>query len=347
MSIHSKTPTRKLTNVLVTGGAGFIGSAFVRAAVGEHWFPGKVVVLDALTYAGNFENIADFADALTFIHGDICDADMVEKTISTHQIDTVVHFAAESHVDRSILGPMVFTRTNVLGTHTLLEMSRRLGVRLFLHISTDEVYGSLGEEGSFTELSPLNPTSPYAASKAAADLMVLAYARTYGFPAIVTRCSNNYGPYQFPEKLIPLMIIHALRGMELPVYGDGMNIRDWIHTRDHVGALRCILSSGREGEIYNIGGGNQRRNIDIVRAILRYLGKPESLVRFVSDRPGHDRRYAVDSAKLASELGWRPVVPFEEGLRETIEWYVRNEPWWRRVMDGEYQEYYTRQYLKR
>ncbi len=342
-----QNPPSDPAKVLVTGGAGFIGSAFVRAAVMERFFTGGIVVLDALTYAGNLENLADLKDGFEFVRGDICDEKTVRDTLEKHGIDSVVHFAAESHVDRSILGPLVFTRTNVLGTHTLLEASYRHGVKRFLHVSTDEVYGALGPEGAFTENTPLDPTSPYAASKAASDLIVMGYFKTFGFPVLITRCSNNYGPYQFPEKLIPLMIINAVRDIPLPVYGDGLNVRDWLHTRDHVTALREVLTRGRAGEVYNIGGKNEWRNIDIVREILRLLGKPDNLIRYVADRPAHDRRYAIDPAKIVAELGWTPSVNFEDGLSETVEWYRTNETWWKRVMTGEYIEYYEKQYLQR
>jgi len=256
-------------------------------------------------------------------------------------VDWVINFAAESHVDRSIEDPSVFLRTNVMGTYVLLEEAKERGVALFMQISTDEVYGSLGPTGYFTETTPLHPNSPYAASKASADLLVRAYHRTYGLPTIITRCSNNYGPYQFPEKLIPLMISNALEGKELPLYGDGMNVRDWIYVEDHCRALDLILHQGRVGEVYNIGGGCERTNLEVVRTILDLLGKPHSLIRFVKDRPGHDRRYAMDFSKLREELGWSPQVPFEEGIRLTIDWYLSHEDWWRKVKSGEYRLYCT------
>jgi dTDP-glucose 4,6-dehydratase len=307
----------------------------------------SVCVLDALTYAGNLENLADLSGRFAFVRGDICDAGAVEHAFADHAPDAVIHFAAESHVDRSILGPLDFTRTNVLGTHTVLEAARKHGVQRFVHVSTDEVYGSLGPEGRFTEESPIDPTSPYAASKAASDLIVLAYAKTYGFPAVVTRCSNNYGPYQFPEKLIPLMILNALADKPLPVYGDGRNVRDWIHTEDHCTALWTVLARGRAGEAYNIGAGNEQENITIVKHILRALDKPESLIRYVTDRPAHDRRYAIDPSKTARELGWTPAQDFATGLDSTIAWYVEHRNWWERVLSGEYQQYYEKQYGER
>ncbi|MBI5647431.1 MAG: dTDP-glucose 4,6-dehydratase [Ignavibacteriae bacterium] len=341
------SPSYSPENVLITGGAGFIGSAFVRTVLEGSLFSGRIVVVDKLTYAGNLENLADLKGQFDFVQADICDQDAMQRVFETYPIDTVVHFAAESHVDRSILGPLVFTHTNVLGTQILLEAAKRAGVGRFLHVSTDEVYGSLGPEGAFTESSPIDPTSPYAASKAASDLIVLGYAKTFGFPAIVTRCSNNYGPRQFPEKLIPLMIINALRDLRLPVYGDGLNVRDWIHTRDHVSALLAVLRHGAPGEVYNIGGRNEQKNIDIVRAVLAALGKPESLIEFVRDRPAHDRRYAIDPSKIAAELGWVPRVDFSTGIRETIDWYASNTEWWTRVLNGAYMEYYNTQYFSK
>ena len=333
--------------VLVTGGAGFIGSNFVRTAIEEQRFTGGIVVLDNLTYAGNLENLADLKDAFAFVHGDICDADLVRKTLEDHAVDTVVHFAAESHVDRSILGPLVFTRTNVLGTHVLLEASRQRDIGKFIHVSTDEVYGSLGPDGAFTEDTPIEPTSPYSASKAASDLIVQAYAKTFGFPAVITRCSNNYGPFQFPEKLIPLMITNAVRDLPLPVYGDGLNVRDWIHTTDHTRAILAVLARGVPGEVYNIGGLNEWTNIDIVRLVLRLLGKPESLITHVKDRLAHDRRYAIDPSKIRADLGWEPLIAFEDGMRQTVDWYLARQEWWTRVMTGEYQDYYKKQYFSR
>ncbi len=333
-------------SVLVTGGAGFIGSNFVRTLI-ERRPDTRVTVLDKLTYAGNLENLADLEGQYSFLRADITDAEAVRAALQSRDIDAVVHFAAESHVDRSILGPMVFTHTNVLGTHVMLEESRAAGVERFIHISTDEVYGSLGPEGAFTERSPIDPTSPYAASKAASDLVVQSYIKTFDFPAIITRCSNNYGPYQFPEKLIPLMLINAMNDKPLPVYGDGMNVRDWIHTRDHSLAVLRVLEAGAPGAVYNVGSSNEWPNIEIVKLILRVLGKPESLITFVKDRPAHDRRYAIDSSKIKRELGWEAETDFDAGIAETIAWYREHEDWWRRVMSGEYMEYYDKQYANR
>jgi dTDP-glucose 4,6-dehydratase len=333
--------------LLVTGGAGFIGSNFIRFLFEKKGFSGKLVVLDKLTYAGNLENLAGLETQFHFVHGDICDGAMVQRTLQEHGVDAIVHFAAESHVDRSILGPLVFTQTNVLGTHTLLQAAREHGIQRFVHVSTDEVYGSLGPTGAFSEESPIQPTSPYASSKAASDLLVLSYIKTFDLPAIITRCSNNYGPYQFPEKLVPLMIINALRDKNLPVYGDGMNVRDWIHTEDHSEAIWTVLQKGAVGEVYNVGSNNEWFNIDIVKLILRAVGKPETLIQYVKDRPAHDRRYAIDSSKIRSELGWRPVISFEQGIQDTIDWFVRNERWWSRVISGEYLNYYEEQYITR
>ena len=334
--------------VFVTGGAGFIGSNYVRHVLRSS--PGvRVVNFDKLTYAGNLENLRDVQDheAYVFIRGDICDPGAVQAAMKKHDVDTVVHFAAESHVDRSIMGAAVFATTNVLGTQVLLDAAREQHVERFIHVSTDEVYGSLGERGMFTETSPLHPNSPYAASKAGSDLLVLAAAHTFGFPAVITRCSNNYGPYQFPEKLIPLMIANALDGKPLPVYGQGLNVRDWLFVADHCAAIEAVLRRGTPGEIYNIGGNNEWRNIDIVRMLLKKLGKPESLVTFVKDRPGHDLRYAIDASKITTKLGWSPSVTFEEGLAATIDWYIAHEPWWRRIINGAYQEYYRELYEDR
>jgi dTDP-glucose 4,6-dehydratase len=337
-----------MKNVLVTGGAGFIGSNFVRYFLRTHTDV-NVINFDKLTYAGNLENLEDVAkDArYKFVRGDICNRAEVETAFREYAVDTVVHFAAESHVDRSILGAGVFVQTNVLGTSVLLEVAKELGVERFLHVSTDEVYGSLGVSGKFTETTPLHPNSPYAASKASSDLLAFAYHHTFGVPVIVTRCSNNYGPYQFPEKLIPLMIVNALNGKPLPVYGDGLNVRDWLFVDDHCAAIDVVLSRGTVGEVYNIGGNNEWKNIDIVKLILRQLGKPESLITFVKDRLGHDRRYAIDPSKLRVELKWEPAHTFESGINDTITWFVRNEQWWRRVLTGQYQEYYRKMYEER
>ncbi|MBX2991936.1 MAG: dTDP-glucose 4,6-dehydratase [Bacteroidetes bacterium] len=334
-----------MKRVLVTGGAGFIGSNFIRYFLARN--PDvDVINFDKLTYAGNLENLADVESNTRyhFVKGDICERSEVESVFKKFGFDSVVHFAAESHVDRSILGSSVFVQTNVAGTHVVLDVAKECGIRRFLHVSTDEVYGSLGSTGKFTEETPLHPNSPYSASKAGSDLLALAYHHTHGVPVIVTRCSNNYGPYQFPEKLIPLMIINALNDKPLPVYGDGLNVRDWLHVVDHCGAIEAVLQSGKPGEVYNIGGNNEWKNIDIVKLILQKVGKPESLIRFVKDRPGHDRRYAIDAAKIKNEIGWTPSYTFERGIEETVQWYLNNRNWWSRVMTGEYQEYYQKQY---
>jgi dTDP-glucose 4,6-dehydratase len=313
-------------SLLVTGGAGFIGSNFVRRRRASRPSE-KLIVLDKLTYAASRSNL-DGLD-VELIVGDICDPALVERTLRDFSVDAVVHFAAETHVDRSIVGPAPFVQTNVAGTATLLDRARSAQVRRFVHVSTDEVYGDLTEhDAPFTESHALKPRSPYAASKAGADHLVRAWFETWRFPAIITRCSNNYGPYQFPEKLIPLMILNALDGARLPVYGDGLNVRDWLHVEDHCAALERVLDDGRDGEVYNIGGRSERKNLDVVRAILRELGKPESLIEFVVDRPGHDRRYAIDCDKLERELGFRPARSMDDGLRETIAWYRAHEAWW-------------------
>ena len=337
-----------MKNVLVSGGAGFIGSNFIRYMLRAH--PDlRVVNFDALTYAGNLENLHEVATNphYVFVRGDICDPAAVERVFRGYSIDTVVHFAAESHVDRSILGAGVFVRTNVLGTQVLLDAAKAATVDRFLHVSTDEVYGSLGPTGKFTESTPLHPNSPYSASKAGSDLLALAYNHTFGLPLIVTRCSNNYGPYQFPEKLIPLMIANALDEKPLPVYGDGLNIRDWLYVEDHCSAIDAVLGEGEIGQVYNIGGNNEWKNIDIVRLVLQLLNKSESLITFVKDRPGHDRRYAIDSTRIKLDLGWQPEHSFESGIQDTVKWYVANERWWRRVMTGEYRTYYRQQYENR
>jgi dTDP-glucose 4,6-dehydratase len=333
--------------ILVSGGAGFIGSNFIRYVLREHrdW---DVTNLDNLTYAGNLENLTDVENSnrYRFVRGDIADRELVDKLLG-QGFDVVVNFAAESHVDRSILDPTPFIKTNVQGTQVLLEGARQHGVTLFLQISTDEVYGSLGAAGKFDENSPLSPNSPYAASKAAADCLCRAYHCTYNLPVIIARCSNNYGPFQFPEKLVPLVITNALEAKPIPIYGDGLNVRDWIHVADHCRALGLIIEHGKTGEIYNIGGNNERINLELVQRILDIMGKSRSLITFVADRPGHDRRYALDTSKIERELGWRPTTPFEQGLRNTIEWYGENEPWWRRIKSGEYMEYYRRIYFQR
>jgi dTDP-glucose 4,6-dehydratase len=329
----------------VTGGAGFIGSNFVHHLLREH--PGdQVIVLDKLTYAGNLRNLDDVIrdQRLQFVCLDICDPAVGD---ALKGCDAVVHFAAESHVDRSIEDAAPFMRTNVEGTWRVVDACRRTRVARFIHVSTDEVYGSLGPEGRSRETSPLDPTSPYAASKAASDLLVLAACKTYGFPGIITRCANNYGPFQFPEKFIPLMICQALANQPLPLYGDGLNVRDWIHVSDHCRALDSILRGGVEGEIYNIGGGCELENISVARAILRTLERPETLLKFVSDRPAHDRRYALDCAKLRTQLSWNPLWTFDRGLAETVRWYQENAEWLRETRSGEYQSYFERHYVRR
>lgn len=330
--------------VLITGGAGFIGSNFVHYMFDR--YPNyQIINLDALTYAGNLENLTSIQEnsQYTFIKGDITNEELV-SSIFAQGVDMVVHFAAESHVDRSILEPDVFVKTNVLGTQVLLEAARKYEVKKFVHVSTDEVYGSLGETGLFTEETPLAPNSPYSASKAGSDLLVRAYHETFGLPINITRCSNNYGPYQFPEKLIPLMIANALNDKSLPVYGDGLNIRDWLYVEDHCSAIDLVLHKGVNGEVYNIGGNNERTNIQIIQTILRELNKPESLMQFVKDRPGHDRRYGIDATKITNELGWKPKHNFETGIHETIRWYLENQDWWKRIQTGEYQKYFNEQY---
>jgi len=336
--------------ILVTGGCGFIGSNFVRYLL-KTYPDYSVINVDKLTYAGNLENLSGLSNAprYHFIRADITDAPQMEELIAKG-IHAIVNFAAESHVDRSIEDPQAFMKTNVFGTFVLLEAVRKVFPKQrirFLHISTDEVYGSLGESGAFTEETPLAPNSPYSASKAAADMMVRAYCNTYGLAALVTRCSNNYGPYQFPEKLIPLMISNAVEDKEVPVYGDGLNVRDWIYVEDHCRALDQVLHQGQEGEVYNIGGRSERTNLSVVQTVLDHLGKPHSLIRFVKDRPGHDRRYAIDFSKIERDLSWRPRVSFEEGIRLTVDWYQEHRPWWRKIRSGEYRDYYKRMYENR
>ncbi|WP_183597341.1 dTDP-glucose 4,6-dehydratase [Paenibacillus phyllosphaerae] len=331
--------------LLVTGGAGFIGSNFIRYMV-ERYPDYTIVNLDLLTYAGNLENLSDVEDHPNyyFVHGDIADPALVERTLKEYTLDTIVNFAAESHVDRSIADPSVFVRTNVIGTQVLLEAARRHSIAKYVQISTDEVYGTLGATGYFTEKTPLAPNSPYSASKAGADLLVRAYYETYGLNMNITRCSNNYGPYHFPEKLIPLMVTNAIDDLPLPVYGDGKHVRDWLHVRDHAAAIDLVLHKGEPGEVYNIGGHNERYNIDIVQRVLKLMNKPESLIRYVPDRLGHDRRYAIDPTKMMSELGWQPSYTFDRGIEETVGWYTVHEDWWRRVKSGEYTAYYKKQY---
>ena len=333
--------------ILVTGGAGFIGSAFVRMLAAESGW--RIVNLDKLTYAGNLENLAGIAEneKYRFVHGDICDERLVESLLADERPDAIVHFAAESHVDRAILSPEPVVRTNLNGTFTLLEAARRAAVPRFVHVSTDEVYGSLAAPVEATEEFPLHPSSPYSASKAGSDLLALSYFVTYKFPVVVTRASNNYGPYQFPEKLIPLMIANALEDKPLPVYGDGQQVRDWLYVEDHCRGILAVLQKGREGEIYNIGGNRSLPNLDVVHRLLALTGKPESLIQYVTDRPGHDRRYALSSEKIMRETGWRPQVDFETGLAQTIQWYRANASWVARVRSGEYRAYYERNYGSR
>ncbi|MFA5851386.1 MAG: dTDP-glucose 4,6-dehydratase [Spirochaetales bacterium] len=361
---------RKLSSILVTGGSGFIGSNFIHYLFDRPDFAGRVINLDALTYAGNPENLADIdasfgGSRYFFAKGDIGDRAFVEKAFADYDIDTVVHFAAESHVDRSILGPEAFVRTNVLGTYTLLDVARKAwgfasagGARddvLFHHVSTDEVFGSLGDSGYFTESTAYDPRSPYSASKASSDHLAKAYFHTYGLPVTVSNCSNNYGPYQFPEKLIPLMILNMLEGKPLPVYGDGRNIRDWVYVEDHNEAVWTIMNKGRAGETYNIGGENEWENITLLHRLIELvaeesgkdLTKLNSLITYVKDRPGHDRRYAIDCSKLKSELGWKQRFSFDDGLRKTVRWYLDNQKWCSRVRSGEYRNWIKKNYETR
>jgi dTDP-glucose 4,6-dehydratase len=337
-----------MIRLLVTGGAGFIGSNFVRMALTEH--PDcNVINLDKLTYAGNLENLAGLENHPNhkFIKGDICDGKLIERIIDEFKTDTIVNFAAESHVDRSITEPKIFVQTNIGGTLTLLEAARDKKLQHFVQISTDEVYGALGSDGKFTEQTPLCPNSPYSASKAAADLLVGAFAHTWGVKCNITRCSNNYGAYQFPEKLIPLMINNALNGKELPVYGDGLQVRDWIYVYDHCTAIWKVITDAPPGETYNIGGCNEKTNLAVVELILAHLGKPKSLIKHVTDRPGHDRRYAIDASKIISQLKWKPSVSFEQGIGKTIDWYLANRNWLANVVSGDYQKYYESMYKDR
>lgn len=336
-----------MKKILVTGGCGFIGSNFIRYVLKNSDY--EVINLDKLTYAGNLKNLVDVQDnpKYKFYRGDICNYELVTYIVEKEKIDSIINFAAESHVDRSILSSQEFIRTNVTGTNVLLEVTRQFELERFVQISTDEVYGSLGPEGKFTETTPLSPNSPYSASKASADLLVKAYNHTYGLPTLITRCSNNYGPYQFPEKLIPLMIINAINNKPLPVYGDGMNVRDWIYVEDHCDAILKVFENGRIGEVYNIGAENEKPNIEIVKLILKELGKDESLITYVKDRPGHDRRYAIDATKIKTELGWKPAHTFENAIKETISWYLQNKSWWEEIISGDYLNYYKKWYEER
>jgi len=343
-----------MRNLLITGGAGFIGSNFVRYWI-ESYPQDKIIVLDALTYAGNLENLESVADNANyrFVKSDIRDFELVSRLLDENNVDTVVHFAAETHVDRSILGPQVFIDTNIQGTFILLESVRKcweksFDNKRFIHISTDEVYGSLDfDDPVFTEETQYKPNSPYSASKTASDHFVRAYYHTYGVPTLTTHCSNNYGPYQFPEKLIPLMIFKALRDEKLPVYGDGKNVRDWIHVLDHCKAIDTVINKGKIGEIYNIGGNTEKQNIEIVGLILDKLNKSKDLIQFVKDRPGHDKRYAIDIGKIKNELGWTPEYDFEKGLEDTIKWYLENDQWVKNCISGDYLKYYERNYSGR
>ncbi|MFU0831524.1 MAG: dTDP-glucose 4,6-dehydratase [Oscillospiraceae bacterium] len=337
--------------IVVTGGAGFIGGNFVHYMLNTHP-DDQVICYDALTYAGNLETLQDVMENpnFTFVKGDIANRDEVYALFEIEKPDIVVNFAAESHVDRSIENPGLFLRTNILGTGVLMDACRKYGIQRFHQVSTDEVYGDLPLDRPdlfFTEETPLHTSSPYSASKASADLLVLSYHRTFHLPVTISRCSNNYGPYHFPEKLIPLMIANALNNKPLPVYGKGENVRDWLYVEDHCRAIDLIMHKGREGEVYNIGGHNERTNLQVVKAILRELGKPESLIQFVTDRPGHDRRYAIDPTKIQKELGWEPTTAFDDGIKRTIEWYLKNKPWWEHILKGEYQDYYDRMYARR
>ena len=353
-----------MQNILVTGGCGFIGANFIKVARGV--LPtARIINLDKLTYAGNLANLSEIPEDkhYRFVHGDICDTELLNHLFNQEKLDTVVHFAAESHVDRSIDGPADFIQTNIMGTFLLLEAARKAWLTSpqpptlsprFLHVSTDEVYGSLGETGLFSETTPYDPRSPYSASKASSDHLVSAYHHTYGLPTLMTNCSNNYGPYQFPEKLIPLIINNALNGKDLPVYGDGKNVRDWLYVVDHCTAILTVLQKGRIGETYNVGGNSEKQNIEVVQTICDILDEKvaplenrqarRSLIKFVKDRAGHDRRYAIDASKLKNELGWEPSVHFEDGIRMTIDWYLTHPEWIASVLDGSYQEYYEKMY---
>lgn len=350
-----------MKNILVTGGAGFIGSNFVKSMLEDEKL--NIINLDMLTYAGNLENLKEVENKknYTFVKGDICDKKLVKDIFEKYDIDTLVNFTAESHVDRSIENPEIFLQTNVLGTLNLLDNAKKYwkinkqdkysneyktGVK-YLQVSTDEVYGALGKTGMFVETMPLVPNSPYSVSKASADMLTLAYKTTYGLPVNITRCSNNYGPYQFPEKLIPLMINNCKHNKKLPVYGDGMQVRDWLHVKDHCIAIKTVLEKGELGEVYNVGGNNEKANIDIVKLIIKALGKDESLIEHVQDRLGHDRRYAIDNTKITSKLNWKPSYTFEQGIKETVEWYLNNSSWMDKITSGDYMKYYENMYKDR
>ena len=338
-------------NILITGGAGFIGSHVVRLFVNK--YPDyRIVNLDKLTYAGNLENLKDVEGdpRHVFVQGDICDKELVESLFAKYDFDYVINFAAESHVDRSIENPGIFLETNILGTQVMLDACRKYGITRYHQVSTDEVYGDLPLDRPdlfFTEETPIHTSSPYSSSKAGADLLVQSYYRTYGLPVSISRCSNNYGPYHFPEKLIPLMIVNALADKPLPVYGEGLNVRDWLYVEDHCKAIDLIIHKGRVGEVYNVGGHNEKQNIEIVKIICKELGKPESLITHVGDRKGHDMRYAIDPTKIHNELGWLPETKFEDGIKKTIQWYINNREWWETIISGEYQHYYAKMYGNR
>ncbi len=338
-------------NILVTGGAGFIGANFVYYELKNHP-EDRIVCLDKLTYAGNLQTLDEAMknDNFRFVKGDIADRDCVFRLFEEEGFDIVVNFAAESHVDRSVENPEIFLKTNILGTQTLMDACRKYGIKRYHQVSTDEVYGDLPLDRPdlfFTEETPIHTSSPYSASKASADLLVLAYARTFKLPVSITRCSNNYGPYHFPEKLIPLMISRALADESLPVYGKGENVRDWLYVEDHCSAIDLVIRKGREGEVYNIGGHNERTNLEVVKTILRLLQKPESLITYVTDRPGHDMRYAIDPTKIHTELGWLPETSFDVGIERTIKWYLENEDWWQNILKGDYKDYYEKMYSNR
>jgi dTDP-glucose 4,6-dehydratase len=337
-----------MRTILVTGGAGFIGSNFVRMILTEQ--PDvRVINLDNLTYAGNLESLGEYLNHKNhvFVKGDICDAKLADELVKKYAVDAIVNFAAESHVDRSLVEPGIFIQTNVTGTLTLLKVALDCKLERFLQVSTDEVYGSLGTEGFFLETTPLSPNSPYSASKASADMLVRAFGHSWGLRYNITRCSNNYGPYQFPEKMIPLMINNALNDKELPVYGDGLYVRDWLYVYDHCTAIWKVLTQAKPGDIYNVGGNNEKTNLEVLDIILGRLNKPKTLIRYVKDRPGHDRRYAIDSGRIMKELGWKPTVTFEEGILKTIDWYLSNKKWLDNIVSGQYQQYYQGMYANR
>ena len=337
--------------IIVTGGAGFIGGNFVHYMVNKY-SDYEIICLDALTYAGNMQTLETIIEKsnFKFIKGDIADRDLVYKLFENENPDVVVNFAAESHVDRSITNPDIFLKTNIMGTGVLLDACRKYGIKRYHQVSTDEVYGDLPLDRTdlfFTEETPIHTSSPYSASKASADLLVQAYYRTFKVPVTISRCSNNYGPYHFPEKLIPLMIVNALNDKELPVYGNGENVRDWLYVEDHCRAIDLIIHKGTVGEVYNIGGHNEKTNLDVVKTIIKELGKDENLIKYVTDRPGHDMRYAIDPTKIRNELGWEPATRFDEGIKKTIEWYLDNKKWWENIISGEYQNYYEKMYANR